>query len=161
MKNKKALYVLLPTVISIWGYLFYKIFSTLNQDEPVANYSASGAAISLNENSPFNTFNLLANYRDPFLGKMVLDNKRAVQSNNPAPANPAIKKPVQQTQWPQISYTGMIKNQQSKKQLAMVQINGKDYSLKIGEETDGIELKKIFKDSIEVSKGKEKKIIRK
>ena len=96
------------------------------------------------------TFSLMANYRDPFLGKIAT---RKVKSNK-APSNPRIrvapKRPKAKTNWPKLAYNGLIKKQASNETLALIQINGKSAIMKIGETLDKVKLLKIYPDSIKV-----------
>ena len=113
---------------------------------------------SVNTNSSvLDTFSISANYRDPFLGRMISVNANSIQKNE----TPKVEKVIQQIKWPTIIYNGMIKNQKSKKELALVQIGGKDNIMKAGETAEGIKIQKIYKDSIEVVFEKEKKAVRK
>ena len=158
MKNKKAIYILLPLVAIIWGIIIYKVFSAIGSKaiEPSDNFSYSSM---LPVKTSIDTFSIIANYRDPFLGKMMVHS-----SENDQPAKPVIKiekpKPVP-AQWPSIAYHGMIKNQKTGKQLYLVKINNTDNMMKRGEIISDVELKETYKDSIEVVFKKEKRMIRK
>ena len=157
MKNKKTVYVLLPAVAIIWGIVIYRVFSGLHSSNE--NYKMNtNFNTSVNTNSSvLDTFSISANYRDPFLGRMISVNANSIQKNE----TPKVEKVIQQIKWPTIIYNGMIKNQKSKKELALVQIGGKDNIMKAGETAEGIKIQKIYKDSIEVVFEKEKKAVRK
>jgi hypothetical protein len=160
MKNKKLAYILLPAVILIWGAIFYRIFNAANGDEKsiAAEGPHKGAA---SERSYTDTFSIIANYRDPFLGKLL-----SVTSDHPKPAIKQQKAPDPKPQpvalaWPALAYSGMIKNQRSSMQLAILHVNGQSHNVKTGETIDGVQVVRIFKDSVEVAFQKEKRIIRK
>lgn len=157
MKNKKLIYLLLPLVILIWGTVFYKIFFSTAPGEEWEE-----EAINPQKNStaaPVDTFSIIAGYRDPFLGNTVYSENTIREI--PKPKIRPEPKIEQAVPWPSIVYGGMIKNQQSTRQLALVKINGKENILKAGEMIGTIELAKIYKDSIEVKMGMEKKVVKK
>lgn len=157
MKNKKLIYILLPLVIIVWGTIFYKIFYNTSREEELTDEILPQKNIAATTVS--DTFSIIANYRDPFLG-IIVHNENNV---NEAPKQKVLSQPKieQVVQWPNIVYGGMIKNQQSTKQLALVKINGKENIIKAGEMVGTIELVKIYKDSVEVKMGKERKVVRK
>ena len=55
----------------------------------------------------------------------------------------------------------MIKNQKTNKQVYLVTINNQDNMMKPGDVISDVELKKVYRDSIEVTFHKEKKVIKK
>lgn len=162
MKNKKLLYILIPLTIFIWGMIIYRIVASSNSgnDNQVLNaqHIENNTVDTLNE-----TFSIDPSYRDPFLGKRLKQNS---ESNNPTANSVATSvKPVKNipviSSWPTVVYLGIIKNQKSNKQFTLVQINGQSYSMKIGETEAGIQLVKVYKDSIEMKFGKEKRFFKK
>ena len=157
MKNKKLIYILLPLVILIWGSIIYKIFYNTSREEELADEILPQKNISAT--SVLDTFSIIANYRDPFLGNVVYSENNV----NEVPKQKVLPQPKveQVVQWPNIVYGGMIKNQQSTKQLALLKINGKENIIKAGEMVGTIELVKIYKDSVEVKMGKVGKVVRK
>ena len=155
MKNKKAVYVLFPLLIAVWGTIAYKIFSAGSSDNniiPQNNFSMPKI-----ENTGFDTFSISANYRDPFLEKSVVIDKKQDIPKIKTP-KPEIKADIP---WPAITYGGMIKNQRSSKQLYMVQVNGSDNIAKEGDMISGVQLTKAWKDSIQIMFQKKKKVIKK
>ncbi|MFI5219067.1 MAG: hypothetical protein ACHQNT_06225 [Bacteroidia bacterium] len=153
MKNKKTVYILLPLAVLIWGIIIYKIILSLSPDETAMSSEQFNLPAATSSNAP-DTFSIIANYRDPFLGKQA--------SLNPAPVKALVIKktlPPVSKPWPDIKYNGTMKNASSKKEFAFVQINGKEYIMKLNEEEDDIKLLKIFKDSAVVAFGKEKKTV--
>jgi hypothetical protein len=158
MKNKKLIYVLLPATILIWGFAFMRIYNYIFPGKP-----EEIAAQQINSDNVqeyiTDTFSININYRDPFLGKskqIITKEKPLVQikQTNIVP----VKKDAS---WPVIHYTGMIKNQKSSKQLAMLQINGTSSIMRAGEVNENVKLNRIFKDSVEIIFEKQKRIIRK
>jgi hypothetical protein len=162
MKNRKLAYILLPAVIAIWGIIFYRIFFAAGGDDGISA-GVKEKVEAHTGSSLADTFSIIADYRDPFLGKLVSD---VPKTNVPQPVNAQPKKkepkpqPVQ-IPWPAVSYSGMIKNQVSARQLAILQVNGQSHVVKSGETVEGMQVCRVWKDSIEIGFGKEKKVFRK
>lgn len=156
MKNKKTLYIFLSVNVLVWGLVLYKIFSSFSNEVSSSGVTAAIVPVSFAETSA-DTFSLIANYADPFLGKMIV---KTDPSPNPGPApvkkTAPVKTPVV---WPTIVYGGLIKNQKSSKQLVLVQINGQENFMNEGSTVNEVQLVKVFKDSIRVLYKKEKKTI--
>lgn len=158
MNNKGLTYLLLVVVIIAWGYWLYMLAERFNW------FGENGNNTEMNDFVPpelpknlVDTFQIKADYRDPFLGKrMVVANPSQKLSVKPK----ELPKPVTLS-WPSISYSGMIKNQQSNKQLAIVVINGQSNMMKLGSVIAEVTLNKIYRDSIEVTYQKMKKVIKK
>lgn len=161
MKNKKLLYVLIPAVLLVWGIIIYKIVAPASLEENTTGLQNIQFASNSTTEILSDTFSINPNYRDPFLSKEV---KKSIPSENKVSnvvAAPAVIKKITEPsiKWPALIYSGLIKNQKSNKQLVLISINGQSSSIKIGEVINGIELMKVFKDSIEVKFGNEKKFV--
>ena len=147
----------MPAVIFVWGLIIMRIVSPDTGSEFVMteqkNYSIGDLEISVD------TFNIVAKYRDPFLGRIYTEpakkKKVIVAKSKPKP------KAIPDKKWPSISYGGMIKNSKSVKVIALVNINKKSNLMQQGETKYEIELLKIYNDSIEVKFSGVKKYIRK
>lgn len=155
MKNKKAVYLLIILIAGIWAVILYRFFNFASSDDGNTEFQSSFVPPVLNA-SVNDTFSISANYRDPFLGKVQSDEVKKPKVTQPQP-----KKVIEPLKWPTITYGGMIKNRKSSAQLCMVSINGQSNFMKEGDAIADVELKKIYKDSIEVVFQKEKKVIRK
>lgn len=151
MKNKKLLYILIPLVLLVWGAIIYRIFNVVKVSDSNEVQRSTFYGNESNQNQ-IDTFSIQPNYRDPFLGGRA---KKSILSENKGSnvvANPIVVKKItpSSTIWPNLIYGGLIKNQKSNKELALVQINGQANIMKIGDVQGEIELTKIFRDSIEV-----------
>ena|SRR6218665_585574 len=165
MKNRKLVYVLLPATLAVWILIGVRIYKTLHpaadaEQLAVRPTTAKPAGPTLSD-----TFLIANNYRDPF-GKVTAvapDRHYSAAATAPAvkKAAPPATSVIKAESWPAVSYSGMIRNQQSNKQLALVSINGNLHSMKQGDITDHVQLGKIWKDSIEVVWNKERKFVRK
>jgi hypothetical protein len=159
MKNKKMLYVLIPAVLLVWGMIIYKIVSPVSGGDNITGLQNNQFALSSTTEILNDTFSINPNYRDPFLGKTTKKSNPSENKESNADIDPIKKNTATSTKWPSLIYGGMIKNQKSNKQLVLIQINGQSSSIKLGEVINGIELIKIFRDSIEVRFGKENKFV--
>jgi hypothetical protein len=158
MKNKKLLYVLLPITLGIWITIFVKIYNSLYPAEsrisPVYEQKEE-----LSQQLTSDTFSIQNHYRDPFLGKSEPGLKKHGEVISASLVKPS-EKPVTAS-WPNIQYSGLIKNQQSKKQLVLLEINGSLKTVQSGGIIDNIQICRVYKDSIEVKFNKQKRFIRK
>jgi len=137
LKNKKAIYILLPLVIFIWGIVIYNIFSSMGGGSEIVLVNTAIPEESVSRQIAIDTFSITANYRDPFLGKIVSGKPKPIKKQFKK-RPPIKKKPIQPIRWPSISYGGMIRNQQTNKLIAMVKINGKDNLMNEGGVVAGI-----------------------
>jgi len=101
------------------------------------------------------TFSIVANYRDPFLGRIITEPKLAPKK---IVTKPKVVIPVR---WPLITYGGMIKNNKSEKVVAIVNINRKSNLMNLGDVVSEVELLEIHSDSIKVKFSGIKKYITK
>lgn len=153
MKNKGFTYLLLIVVAVIWYQVFFRIKSNLetNPDTSLLGNKNQLSKIKIARD----TFNLDANYRDPFGGKIshIPDTIKKVRVNNP------ISKPVQiSPNWVKIKYYGSMKKTESKNPLAVMNIDGEQFFLRKGEEVfDGYKVLAIYKDSVLISYQKKNK----
>jgi type II secretory pathway component PulC len=106
------------------------------------------------------TFSLHSNYPDPFRYKRQSPGIAAVTHKEIQPHKQPQVKTVS-SEWPSIVYGGIIRNQSSKKELALVQLNGQSHMMSVGEKSGEIQLIRITRDSVLVKLGKESKYFRK
>lgn len=162
MKNKKLVYVLLPATIAVWAIAFMRIYRYFNP-EGVQKYEMVYTVPEENERISIpDTFSIGTDYRDPFLGKSQKKIALPASSSSQVKSKekPA-KEPNKQVPEVQVFYSGMIRNQKSSSQLAMIRINGESKMMKPGDISGGIKLNRIFRDSVEIIIDKQKKIVRK
>jgi hypothetical protein len=152
---------MLPIVFLVWGIVFYQLylyfFST-------STYVTEKAEVVVNvDEIKKDTFSIVANYRDPFLGENIrLTQSKTTnnQSSQPKVQKNIAPKPID-TPWPTIEYKGMIKNNNSEKRVGIVGLNNKEYLVKEGEVLNGVKFMVISKELIQVSFQKEQKTISK
>ncbi|MGZ3862812.1 MAG: hypothetical protein ACXVPN_10410 [Bacteroidia bacterium] len=170
LKNKKSIYVVLPLVIAIWSYVGYQIYDMFKGEDFVETGIGSLPPKMTPDTQYEDTFVVFNNYKDPFLGEsgkeLRAENSFKAENysgnhsvNAPASKNYKIQnvKAAPVNEWPQISYSGIIKNQTTSKSVAIILINGKTYTLNQGEEREGIKLLSFSSDAIHLLRGKEKR----
>ncbi|WP_299535754.1 hypothetical protein [Ulvibacterium sp.] len=116
MKKNQKTYVLLTVVLAIWGILGFKVIKTVNPDsDPTVRPIASEKfkPIQFQERD---TFSILANYRDPFLGTLPKSltpkkPKRTFQKKDTLPKR-------------DILYTGFIAESSSGQEIFFLTIDG-------------------------------------
>ena len=70
MKKEKKTYLLLAVVLVIWGVLAFQIFKAVNPSEEVVPVFTTTQKTNLIKLEKRDTFSIVANYRDPFLGTL-------------------------------------------------------------------------------------------
>ncbi|KAF2518529.1 hypothetical protein E0W68_09410 [Flavobacterium salilacus subsp. salilacus] len=154
MKNKKAIYILLPLVLLIWAMVIYQFFSFSGSDAVAVNNNKAYTIKPINIPVK-DTFTINVNYRDPFLGKMYLpnNNKTSIsKKTKPKPAEPIIM--------PHIIYKGIVSDNQNEKKVFMVIIKGQTFLMKEKDTEQEVTLKNGNREYIEVVyKGQKNKIV--
>src|SRR5258708_1692147 len=103
MKNKKVVILLLVLTAGIWGTVIYRIFKTVHKKDRVQIKAAESKS---NFSYLPDTFSIVADYRDPFLGKRAVMEVPKKTSSGPVKPKPAPV--VNIIKWPAISYAGII-----------------------------------------------------
>lgn len=161
MKNKKITYILIFSVVALWGIIFYRIFIAMgDKEETIVQVPAKKAAYFKMVNHQNDQVLLTFDYRDPFTSINAIEPITPAQSQNtaPMPIPLPIAKPV--VNWSAISYTGYINNLNTKQKLAMLSVNGKELMLAEGQDLNGVKLLKYAGDSIKVKYQNETRYIR-
>ena len=158
--NRKSTKILLGiAVLTIWSTVFYRIYKAIAPEDttflPTTSYN-----LAVEKKSKQDTFTLLANYRDPFLGQRSTYPKRSRSLspspppkriiNTPPPKPVATKPPKKRkpVKFPKVHYKGFVKNHGVTK--ALVNVNGKSQNLKRGQEFENVRISRITEDSIQV-----------
>jgi len=161
-KNKKLTYFLICAVAVVWGVILYRVFFNNAEEE----YTLK-SAVTTTKHEPYDqyllkedTFKLVLNYKDPFLGGLVPETApksdisaiKPVNFGSPAPPMPMVD-------WSVIKYSGYIINPVTKKTVCIITVNGIERMLAEGEHFGGARLLKNKKDSVLIDwKGKQKYI---
>ncbi len=152
MKNKKVIYVLMPIVLVVWGYIGFKIF-TYGEDDISIEPIKIDQIITSNQEKP-ETKTLALNYPDPFLKGTSYSNL----NRNKIPKNTVIStKKLPQVKWENITYNGFIKNQNNEKKIALIGVNGRQVLAGISDQLKEFEIISIQQDSVLLKKEGTKK----
>jgi len=154
--NNKTIF-LLCVVIVVWGYTAFSFFGTFSGTN--YNYSLTNNNVKTgNDYKMDDSFALLANYRDPFLGdvpRLVMNrmNKSSdrIKIGNPQEKEKNIDKPVDISF---ILFYGIVNNPSTKKKIALVSLNNKQYMASEGETIEEVSFIKNDKDSVLISYNK-------
>lgn len=170
MTKKKINIALIILVLILWGIVIYRSINRYfpNTDNTQSDFISTDYTSKI-KTIKKDTFKLIPISRDPFLGKItnpisiedtkkIIPKKRNILINhNSQGAKTKIVKPI--IEWPKISYYGYIKSTQRAEELILIKIESKLFKTRKNEVLDGILIKRIYKDSIEVAFNKEKKFI--
>lgn len=162
LKNKKAIYILLPLNIFIWGYLAYSIYAGLkgNEDELLITKNES---IPLAQVTDTVTYRLKLNYTDPFLRESAKHHEQHTNNGNANANATKATNPVSGVKTPTVAvvkpildvkYLGIVKNNTTGISTALISINGKTYIIKKGDVVEGVVIKDVFNDYVEIKEGK-------
>jgi len=161
MKNKRLIYILAPLVLLIWGLIFYKIFTHFGDDQNKTMVNPDQTNTNKKQ-LPRDTFTIIANYRDPFLGRNnqpalhssqdhILNNQTGL-SRKPTPAPEII---------PEIKYCGIIANPKNKRKVGLLRMNNKELLVKEGDSYNELKIIRLFNDSVKIMYNKTKKTFKK
>ncbi|WP_411031573.1 hypothetical protein [Spongiimicrobium sp. 3-5] len=129
-KNTKT-YLLLTLVLLIWGLIGYKVFSgnSSNSEDGGSYEKPMVRTLTVKEKD---TFSILADYRDPFLGtfpkKQVKKVKRTLKSKKPP--MPEIK----------VQFTGLVTDKDGKRNIFFVTIDGQQHLMGPKDEINKVKL---------------------
>jgi hypothetical protein len=166
--KKKINVALILIVLTVWGLVASK---TLKQyfflDKKTFNTKNQNSNLKTNQINK-DTFTINHIDRDPFLNKesrvitaSFTQNTRFKSTIIKKKLKPEIIKHVEILNWPLISYHGYINSKDRKDELLiLVNIDKKLHKLKLNEQSEGITVKKVYKDSIELDFNRERKIFR-
>ena len=150
MKNKKALYILIPAVVLVWGVIFYKIFTKVNNNQEFTQPVQTVAKPDTTQSEPLN-YSIQANYRDPFLKEKVQikeKNKEEEETKTKKSRNNRRRRVVQRTRWPDVRYQGVIKNRKNDRYVILIEINNKQHLFHQGDTIHEMCLEKFTKDTV-------------
>lgn len=159
MQKKVLTGILVLAVILVWGYVGYRFFAGIEQQEDV--YAENSIAEeSLQPINIDTKGSLHLNYPDPFLKT---DHKPIMTKSIPVQPKKVEKKkevlpPPSTFNWPTIAYKGLIQNQNHpEKLLGLVIINGRERIIRKGEKLEELTVITIDKTKVELQFEKEKR----
>ncbi len=132
MKKKQKTYLLLLAVMAIWGILGFRIIKTISPSGPKSSDLPTTADFKPIKPKERDTFSILADYRDPFLGTLPkLTTKRI--NKKPKSVNPSLPEKS-------ITYSGLVNDQTSKQMIFFLDIDGQQVMLSKNETRAGVKL---------------------
>lgn len=150
-------------MVVIWAIIGYRIINGLSPEAPQRKYYRAEQVQNIKEDTVVRLLTL--NYRDPFYTAYTpkaTPKKVIVKEKVPtkAPSRRTTKK-TSNINWSKVRYFGMIKDPKSKKQTALLIINGNYQYVEPGMVVDEFEIKSISSDSVGVISDDELKYIKK
>ncbi len=158
LKGKVGVYIMIPLNILIWGFFIYRIYSAFMENE-IPDINNTVQTIKLDELKDSVDYKLSLNYKDPFLreGEKTKSHSNSgnSNSNNTELKVKVVKTPTLVVKAPNdIKYFGLVKNNTTGVSTALVSINGKSHLVKKGDVIDGLSIKNISNDAVEIKEGK-------
>lgn len=155
---------MLLVVAGIWGAIGYQVYSryfskeetVVQQFVPMADYELAVAQSD--------SLSLDLDYRDPFNSKRIRVPVQQSQSTTTVRKQPKPKetpKPPRAIRWPEVSYLGVMRNDNSDRELALLSIAGKSHMGGRNEVFQGVRVVQVYADSVRVAfSGEEKTVVR-
>jgi hypothetical protein len=174
VNNKRSVYLLLPLVLLVWGLIGWRIWAATSDPDPEAG-PLQPSALRSRPVAARSRPRLLLTYGDPFKPgasrpapssggpvPVVSFAPSAPTTNQAArlnfPAHPAV--PVASTPsitWPQVKYLGVISHAGGEAQVALLAIDNQELVVKAGKSERGVQVIKLFRDSVQLSFSGQKK----
>lgn len=130
MKNKNKTYLLLAIVLVVWGILGLKIVGAINPEPNEDHITVITEKFVPKAIKKRDTFSIVANYRDPFLGTLP---KGTHKKKRVAPKKEKLPEK-------NILYSGSIMDAQTKKRIFFVNIDGQQHMLSKNDAVDEVRL---------------------
>jgi len=141
MKKNTKTFLLLAVVLGVWGVIGFKLLNAANPTAPNQILLASNDTFVPAQLKQRDTFSIVANYRDPFLGtvkapKKIVKSAPKVQKERPPEKS--------------IQYTGFITDASSKQKIFFVTIEGQQQMMSINDVFSDVKLVHGTKGKIKV-----------
>lgn len=159
MKNKKLSWFLLPVVLAIWGIIGWKVYAAMKQEPEEESVFADHSDLIGDTSFVPEDYELILDYRDPFLGKTEVK-KPKTNSIAVIPPQPPVKSTAETDVWPVITYSGLVREPKSGKTVGFLTIAGESCFVQTGDILGDLSVGKCNKDSVQVLKGKVSKWIK-
>lgn len=157
MSERKRMFVLIPVLILVWGMVIYRVYDAI-KDDTILKEEAELLQVPVQEKK--SDHELALDYPDPFLKTAVAKPVVVVKNVSAKKVERKPEKKVQTVPKPVLRYSGRVENRESKKERHLISVNGNPHIVSVGEEIDGVALKKVFVDSVEFKWNKETIFVR-
>jgi len=160
---------LIPLVLVVWGNIFYQIFGIVSSDDDDQADDQNVGPVVKNEIKK-DTFSIIADYRDPFLGRqsaiknpVVPDNgaKKQPSDNKKEKKEKKEEQVIPNLKWPQMVYSGLVINKKSSDVVGLLSVNSKQFLVRKGQMVEGLTVGNISSDSITIVMGENIKTLTK
>ncbi len=155
LKDKRSLYILLPLVGLLWGFIIYRIVAFTDQEERVSPIEITEISRPLDQEK--SDWSLELDYPDPFLKKVPRAVTRTGNIDPEEEPNPVgVIRPETRAAGfegikAQLVYHGYITRGDRGNRVALLQVNGHDLLLREGEDlADTLSIYTITPDSLGV-----------
>lgn len=135
MTKKTKTYILIVVVVLIWGVVIYNIASAVSGSDDTVEIQFQPDPINLNLENKRDTFNLIADYRDPFLGVVT---KAAVQRTKKKAKPAKVQTPKEPL--PSITYSGYMRDPENGTPVFFINVNNEQLMMKLTEVVGQIKL---------------------
>lgn len=157
-KNKKAIWVLLPVVLGLWGLIAFRVSKAVGGDKQLPAVAVATATVA-KATEPKEVYELELDYADPFLKGRRPVVQKTVPKPKSTPKKPVVKKTVKPIplRWPDIKYHGLIGSEKGGSTV-ILNVGGESWFMSAGELKNELKLLKVHEDSVVVEfQGKEKR----
>jgi hypothetical protein len=153
VNNKYVKYLLIIAAVGVWAMIVYRVVNGLGAATvPASVQRAPVAAVPV---SAVDSFQLYADYPDPFLGENDSTSADSVAAKTAlsAPAAGAAPVPVVTAEslagW--LQFKGVVSNPGNRRRVAIISIRGKDYLVKVNDQIEGVRIERIEKSGLLVA----------
>ena len=156
--NKKAIWILLPAVLGLWGIIAFRVSKAIGDDEKTLTVATATVPVAQSKVDSFD-YELSLNYEDPFLKGRTPVVQKTVPKLKSTPKKPEVKKTVKPIPllWPDIKYHGLIGSEKGGSTV-ILNVGGESWFMSVGELKNELKLLKVHEDSVVVEfQGKEKR----
>lgn len=151
MKRNKKTYLLLLLVLVIWGVLGFKLLGSLNPNKSPSAPLVAVERFKPNAITKKDTFSIIADYRDPFLGTLP-KRKDTVSRKKTIPKIVTVPEK-------QIRYSGFVTESTTGKKIFFLSIDGQNYMMTLLQVEQEVKLLAGNGENIKVKYGSQTKLI--
>ena len=139
MKNKRSLWILIPLVLVLWGYIIFRVVDYRKglSTQPISKLNSDPKLTELKGQDHFNQ-ELLLDYPDPYGRPGVLEGRNRASAQRGIQQGKKGDNLPEKIVWPQLSYLGRVKG--TGKTIYLIELNGRQLNFTEGENTSGIKL---------------------
>lgn len=151
MKKQTKTYLLLVAVLLIWGIIGYKIVGAISPKPVQEEVEIKTVDFTPEPLVQKDTFSLIANYRDPFLGTLATKPKKKSTAKKAIPKNPVPEVTIE--------YTGLITDNETKEKIFFIRIAGQQYLMSARDKIEGFTLISGSESQVRIRDGKKTRTI--